>query len=132
MRYLLDTCTISYFVKGEPRVLERIKETKPQELCISTITSMEIDFGLQLNPERAKKLIKIISTFLENIHILPFTQKDAHIAAVIRANLQKQGTPIGAYDVLLAGCAVNRGLIFVTANNFEFQRVSGLQIEDWR
>lgn len=132
MKYLLDTCIISYFVKGDPNVLNHIKKKSPQQLCISTITSMEIEFGLQLNPSRAKQLNGVMSAFLENIHILPLTQEDAHAAATIRANLQKRGTPIGSYDVLLAGCALSRGLIFVTSNCSEFQRVLGLQLEDWR
>lgn len=132
MKYLLDTCTISYFVKGEPGVLARIKEIQPQHLCISTVTSMEIEYGLQLNPARAKKLAQVITALLKSIYILPLSQEDAHAAAAIRANLQKKGVPIGAYDILLAGCALSRGLILVTSNNAEFQRVSGLQLEDWR
>jgi tRNA(fMet)-specific endonuclease VapC len=132
MKYLLDTCTVSYFVRGESHVLQRIKETSPRDLSISTITQMEIEFGLQLNPERAKKINKIITHLLDNIHVLPFTHEDAHCAAAIRAALQRKGLNIGAYDVLLAGCALHRGLIFVTSNVKEFERVSGLQVENWR
>lgn len=132
MKYLLDTCIVSYFVKGDVSVLHNIKKRSPQQLSISTITSMEIEFGLQLNPSRARKINVVMSAFLENIHILPLTQEDAHAAAAIRANLQKRGLPIGFYDVLLAGCALSRGLILVTSNCAEFQRVTGLQLEDWR
>ena len=131
MKYLIDTCIVSYFVRGEPLVLERIKSTSPNEICISAITYMEIEFGLALNATRAKKLRPVMQHFLSSINLLPFTKEDAHYAANIRAKLQKLGNPIGAYDVLLAGCALSRDLIFVTANTKEFHRVSGLQVENW-
>lgn len=132
MKYLLDTCMISYFVQGELNVLKRIKATSPVDLCISSITLMEIEFGLLLNPARAKKIKSIIDSFLDSIQIIPFTNNDAICAAAIRAALQKKGSPIGAFDVLLAGCAIHHGLICVTSNLKEFNRVSGLLIEDWR
>ncbi|CAN5224157.1 type II toxin-antitoxin system VapC family toxin [soil metagenome] len=132
MKYLLDTCIVSYFARGEQKVLQHIKNTAPTDICISSITSMEIEFGLQLNPDRAKKLHGVLNAFLKSINILPFELADAHAAATLRALLQKQGSPIGPYDVLLAGCALNRSLIFVTANNHEFQRVDNLCLEDWR
>ena len=130
--YLLDTCVISDFVKGDKPTLHKLKQTPPNLLSISTITSMEIEFGLQLNSTRAKIIAPIMSAFLANIHLLSYSEADAHAAAAIRASLQKTGKPIGAYDVLLAGCAVSRGLILVSSNMREFERVSGLQLENWR
>lgn len=132
MKYLLDTCIISYFVRGEENILNQIKEKLPTELAISTITSMEIEFGLQLNFERSKKIKPIITALLNSIHIIPFTYEDGQAAAIVRANLKNNGTPIGPYDVLLAGCALNRKLTFVTANAKEFRRVAGLMVQDWR
>lgn len=131
MKYLLDTCIISYFVRGDVSVLERIKSTSPRDICISSITLMEIEYGLLLNSARAKKIKPVIESLLGNISILPFCEKDAMCAASVRAALQKKGKPIGAYDTLLAGTALHRGLIFVTANTKEFTRVSGLLIENW-
>lgn len=93
---------------------------------------MEIEFGLLLNPERARKLAPVMDAFLGSITTLPLTEADAQAAAGIRAALQRQGQPIGAYDVLIAGCGLARGLIVVTANTGEFQRVSGLLLENWR
>jgi len=131
MKYLLDTCIVSYFVKGEKNVLNHIKSTSPKDIYISSITLMEIEFGLLLNPTRTKKLKPIIESFIENINILPFHDKDAICAANVRVALQKKGNLIGAYDILLAGSALHHGLIFVTANIKEFERVSGLLIENW-
>lgn len=132
MKFLLDTNVISDFVKGHPAVMVRLKQTAPHLIGISSITAMEIEFGLQLNPTRATKLIPVLKPLLAAIDILDFSRDDALTAASLRAALQKQGTPIGAYDVLLAGCALRRGMIFVTANTREFERATGLHLENWR
>lgn len=132
MKYLLDTCTVSDFVKGQSGVLARIKATPPQIIAISTVTRMEIEFGMQLNPDRARKLAPVMDAFLSSITILPFEDADAKAAGAIRASLQKQGQSIGAYDVLIAGCALARGLVVATSNLGEFQRIGGLQVENWR
>ncbi len=132
MKYLLDTCTVSDFVKGQPGVLARIKAMPPNLIAISSITRFEVEFGLALNAERARKLAPVLHAFLGAIATLTFDEADAQAAAGIRAALQKEGKPIGAYDVLIAGCGLARGLVVVTANVGEFQRVGGLQVEDWR
>lgn len=132
MKYLLDTCTVSDFVRGNVGVLRRLKETPPSQLAVSSITVMEIEYGLKLNTVQAKKVEKVISPFLSRVQLLAFEREDAITAAAIRATLRQQGTPIGSYDVLLAGCALQRGLVLVTSNTKEFQRVQGLMLEDWR
>jgi len=132
MKYLLDTCTVSDFVKGQPRVLARIKATPPNLIGVSALTRMEVGYGLALNAERARKLAPILDAFFSTIATLPFDEADAQAAAAIRAALKSQGQPIGAYDVLIAGTGLARGLVVVTSNVGEFKRVSGLQVEDWR
>lgn len=132
MKYLLNTCTISDFIKGQTGVLARIKTTPPQLIAVSAVTRMKIEFGLQLNPDRARKLAPLMNAFLSSISILPFEDNDAMAAGAIRATLQKQGQPVGAYDVLIAGCGLARGMVVVTSNLGEFQRISGLQVENWR
>jgi tRNA(fMet)-specific endonuclease VapC len=132
MKYLLDTCTVSDFVKGQPKVLARIKATSPNLIAVSALTRMEVDFGLALNAARAKKLAPVLDAFFSTIATLPFDEADAQAAAAIRAALKTQGQPIGAYDVLIAGTGLARGLVVVTSNVGEFKRVSGLRVEDWR
>jgi len=132
MKYLLDTCTVSDFVKGQPRVLARLKAMPPNLIAISSITRMEIEFVLSLNAERARKLAPVLHALLGAIATLPFDETDAQAAAGVRAAFQKLGRPIGAYDVLMAGCGLARGLVVVTSNVGELQRVGGLQVEDWR
>ncbi|MEY3219185.1 MAG: hypothetical protein RIT27_542 [Pseudomonadota bacterium] len=104
MKYLLDTCIISHFVKGTPHVLRKIKSISPNLLCVSSISYMEIEYGLNINPQRAIKIRPIIDILLNSIHKLPYTEEDAIVTANIRSFLKKQGTPIGHYDVMLAGC----------------------------
>jgi tRNA(fMet)-specific endonuclease VapC len=132
MKYLLDTCTVSDFVKGQPKVLARIKATPPHLICVSAMTRMEVDYGLALNAERARKLAPILDLFFSAIVTLPFEQADAQAAAAIRAALKVQGKPVGAYDLAIAATALARGLVVVTANVGEFKRVGGLLVEDWR
>lgn len=132
MKYLLDTCTVSDFVKGQSGVMARIKATSPKLILVSTLTRMEIDYGLALNPERARKLAPMLDAFVSVVGTVPFDEADAQAAAAIRAALKSRGQPIGAYDALIAGTGVARGLIVVTSNVGEFSRVSGLQIENWR
>ena len=132
MKYLLDTCTVSDFVKGQTNVIARVKATSPQLIAVSALTRMEVDYGLALNAARAKQLSPMLDAFFASIVTLPFDEAEAKAAAAIRAALKTRGQPIGAYDVLIAGTALARGLIVVTSNVGEFKRVSGLLVEDWR
>lgn len=132
MKYLLDTCTVSDFVKGQPNVLARVKATSPNLIAVSALIRMEVDYGLALNADRARKLGPVLDAFFSAIATLPFNEADAKAAAAIRTAFKTKGQPIGAYDVLIAGTALARGLVVVTSNVSEFKRVSGLQVEDWR
>lgn len=132
MKYLLDTCCISDFVKNDLNTVKHLQNTSPAEIAISSITVMELEYGLLHDPIRTKKLKPIIQALTSSIIILPYTEEDANYSAVIRAAMRKAGTPIGSYDVLIAGVALRHQLILVTANEKEFQRVPKLVIENWR
>ncbi|HEY9749657.1 MAG TPA: type II toxin-antitoxin system VapC family toxin [Allocoleopsis sp.] len=132
MRYLLDTCVISDFIKGESGTLVRLKQTSPTDIAVSSITVMELRYGLVLNPQRAQKVEPTIASFLASVTILPFSTVEAEQAAQIRAALKSQSQPIGAYDVLIAATALQHNLVMVTANLREFVRVPGLMTENWR
>ncbi|MBU7583539.1 MAG: type II toxin-antitoxin system VapC family toxin [Nostoc sp. TH1S01] len=132
MGYLLDTCVISDFVQGEANTLKQLKSTSRADIFVSSITVMEVKYGLAINPQRAVKIQSIIETLLSSITILPFDYKEAEQAAQIRSLLKLAGLPIGAYDVLIAATAVINNHVLVTSNIREFQRVPNLQIENWR
>lgn len=132
MRYLLDTCVISDFIKGEIGTQVRFKQTPPTDIAVSVITVMELRYGLAINPQRVQKVEPVIASFLASVTIVPVSRLEAEQAAQIRAVLKSQGQPIGAYDVLIAATALHNNLLMVTANQREFDRVPGLQTENWR
>ncbi len=96
------------------------------------ITEMEVEYGLARNPGLSPRVREVMRLLLTTISVLPFERDDARVAAQLRASLNSQGTPIGAYDLLIAACALRRGLTIVTHNAREFARVGGLGLEDWR
>ena len=132
MRYLLDTTVISDFTRGVPNVLAHLKALSKGDVAISTVTSMEIEYGLMLNPARARKIEPMIRALLQDLQVFPYERQDATATAAIRAALSKRGTPIGPYDVMIAGTALRRGVVMVTSNRGEFERIHGLVLEDWR
>ena len=132
MKYLLDTTVVSDFTRGVPAVLERLKRTPMEDVAISTVTAMEVEYGLKINPARARKIEPMIRALLSDLKELPFEHEDAQAAAAVRAALAKRGTPIGPYDVMIGGTALRHGLVLVTSNGHEFERISGLSVEDWR
>jgi tRNA(fMet)-specific endonuclease VapC len=132
VRYLLDTTVVSDFTRGVPNVLAHLKALRKGDVAISTVTSMEIKYGLMLNPARARKIEPMIRALLQDLHVFPYELEDATATAAIRAALTKRGTPIGPYEVMIAGTALRRGLVMVTSNGDEFERIHGLVLEDWR
>ncbi len=132
MNYLLDTCVVSDFARGERLTLARIKAASPQDIAVSVITQMEMDYGLLTNPKLARQLRPVLEAFLETISVIPYDTAAARETGRLRAALKTRGTPIGAYDALIAGTALAHGLILVTSNIREFERIEGLVLEDWR
>lgn len=132
MKYLLDTCALSDFARGENRTIARVKATPPDAVAVSSVTAMEVEFGLAIDPVRGRKLAPVMRALLGAVAILPYGAEDARATAMLRAALQRKGRPIGAYDALITGCALARGLVLVTSNEREFRRVVGLTIENWR
>lgn len=131
MKYLLDTNVLSDFARGERAVMARLRQEAPLQLAVSVITEMEVEYGLA-NPGLAPRVREAMRVLLTTISVLPFEREDARVVAQLRASLNSQGTPIGAYDLLLAACALRRGVKIVTHNAREFVRVGGLGLEDWR
>ncbi|HEX9931212.1 MAG TPA: PIN domain-containing protein, partial [Allosphingosinicella sp.] len=99
-------------------------------LCISTVVLTELLHGAAKSA-RAAENRRAVEDFAGRLEVLPFDEEAAGHAAEIRAELERKGTPIGAYDVLIAGHARSRGLALVTGNLGEFRRVDGLRCEDW-
>ena len=128
--YLLDTNTLIYFFKDIGNVAETLLSKSPKNISIPSIVLYELEVGIAKsnNPKKRKKQLEALTS---RITVQSFTPREAEAAAIIRANLEKQGTPIGPYDTLIAGMALSINATLVTNNTKEFQRVSGLSLEDW-
>ena len=128
-KFLLDTNAVIALAKGNRQFISEIKRHSPSEIKISTITLHELYFGAWKSQRRAENLARIA---LLEFAVLPFDELDALSAGETRAMLAAKGTPIGPLDVLIAGAALARGLILVTHNTDEFQRVPNLKLRDWQ
>ena len=131
MTYMLDTNICIYAMKNRPeKVLQRLKLELNSGICVSSITLAELEYGVKHSSDPAKNE-RALLRFLFPLSILPFGPAAASEYGEIRAYLQKQGTPIGPLDMLIAGHARAEGLTLVTNNVREFERVPGLEIENW-
>lgn len=131
MKYMLDTNICIYAIKRRPEaVIRKFLEHDPDELCISAITYAELMHGVEKSQAREKNWIAL-TLFLSPITVLAFNGIAAEEYGRVRAELEKKGAPIGPMDMLIAGHARAEGLILVTNNTREFERVEGLTVEDW-
>ena len=130
MKYVLDTNTLIYFFKGLGNVSNRLLETPPNEIGIPTIVLFELKVGIGKSSSPRKRKAKL-QEFISLITIIPFGYDEAKYAADIRVKLEKQGLPIGPYDILIAASAMANNSTLVTHNTKEFERIKGLKIQDW-
>lgn len=130
MKYMLDTNMCIYTQKKNPNVLEKIRENLHDGLTISVVTLAELEYGVQASTNPEKNTIALLK-FLSIVDILPFESAAASEYGKIRAELRRKGTPIGNMDMLIAAHAKVENLIVVTHNTHEFERVEGLQLDDW-
>ncbi len=129
--YLLDTNICIYIIRKKPvEVLKTLKTKLKKDICISSITIAELEYGVSKSqfPEKNKiALIEFISIF----NILPFDDNDAVEFGAIKTDLEKKGRIIGPMDLLIAAQAKSKKLILVTNNLKEFERVEGIKTENW-
>lgn len=129
--YLLDTNICIYFMKNTyPLLTEKLLSHNPTDLLISSITVFELEYGAEKSNWGDKTRLKL-AMFLSPFTILPFTGEDAITAGKLRGYLEKQGNPIGPYDVQIAAQGLSRGITVITHNTSEFSRIPNLQLEDW-
>ncbi len=128
-RYLLDADTVSYALRGQGRVAERILQHPPSELAISSVTLAELWFGAEA--KRSAKLRHAIRRFVKDVSVVAFDEAAAERFGAVAAALSARGVPIGTFDTLVAAQAVALGAIVVTNNTKHFERVPGLSVENW-
>ena len=131
MRFMLDTNIIAYAKNNRPEtVLKRLMQHSPEDYCISSITLAELEFGVY-NSARPEQNQLALVTFLARIKVVPFDADTAREYGIIRADLTRKGTLIGANDLLIAAHARALDVTLVTNNTREFERVDGLKLENW-
>ena len=128
MKYLLDANAIIALMKGSDAFLLRLRKHSPQDFAVPAIVAHELFYGAYKSIRKDENLARLDAL---QFQILEFDQDDARKAGEIRAQLNAAGTPIGPYDVLIAGQALARGLTLITHNTKEFGRIAALKIEDW-
>jgi tRNA(fMet)-specific endonuclease VapC len=130
VRYLLDTNTASYVIKGNfPRVRERLLKVPMAEVGISAVTEAELRFGVARKPE-AVKLKTAVGEFLLRVDVLPWDSEAAEQYAEVRADLERTGKPMGNLDIMIAAHALAAQVVLVTHDHV-FHRIKRLKIEDW-
>jgi len=128
VKYLLDSNAVIGLLAGKTSLTKRIRRHAPQDFGVSAIATHELFYGAFKSERKAHNLDVVEGLQFE---VVEFDQDDSRQAGAIRAALAIAGTPIGPYDVLIAGQAQARDLILITRNTGEFSRVNGLRIEDW-
>jgi tRNA(fMet)-specific endonuclease VapC len=129
--YLLDTNIISYWMRGDLHLIQKIKHYSPSRLSLSTITLAEIYYGIAKSPVKKKERRLKIERIKSQLEIYPFNESAALKYGEIRAALERQGQVISERDLQIAAIALSKKLCVVTHNTKEFARIVGLKVEDW-
>lgn len=131
MTYLLDTdICIGWLNRRRPALLQRLEQTDPGRLALCSVVRAELLFGA-LKSARRKENLDRLANFFSRFPSLPFDDHAADSYSHIRAELERRGTPIGGNDLMIAAIARSRGLVLVTHNTREFDRIPDLTVEDW-
>ena len=128
--YALDTNSVIHFFKGRGRIADRLAGTPPADVRLPAVVLYELEVGIARStaPQRLRSQL---AELLAVVDLLPFGPEEARKSAGIRARLERAGIPIDPLDTLIAGTAVAHGATLVTHNTREFQRIEGLEIDDW-
>ena len=129
VRYMLDTDTCSFVIRGGNETLRKRVQRNAGRLCVSAISVAELRFGAR--KKGSARITDAVEFFLELVDVVPWGEEAAGRYAEIRAVLESAGTPIGNMDTLIAASALADGCVIVTHNTDHFGRVPGLSIQDW-
>jgi tRNA(fMet)-specific endonuclease VapC len=126
--YMLDTNAVSFVFKNQGRVAQRLLSFKPSAICVSAITVGKLRYGAE--KRGSQKLHSLIDRFLLPFTVAPFGEAEATRYGELYVTLERNGTPIGELDTMIAAHALTLAVTLVT-NDDHFSHVAGLQLEDW-
>ena len=128
---MLDTNTCIYIIKRKPqKVIKRFKQTDISQIGISSITLSELQYGVSKSSKPEQNQIAL-SQFVAPLEILPYDDGASQYYGDLRAGLEKQGTPIGSLDMLIAAHSISLNSVLITNNEKEFSRIPKLKIDNW-
>ena len=131
MRYLLDTNICIFIINQRPQsVRDRLRHVSIGDMAVSSITASELHYGVEKSRKREQNA-RALRKFLLPLMILPYDEEAARHYGSVRAQLEREGKVIGAMDTMIAAHALALGLKIITNNTREFQRIPGLEVEDW-
>ena len=131
MKFMLDTNICIYVIKKKPHdVIERFKRTEISQIGISSITLSELFYGVSKSSKPEQNRIALMQ-FIAPLEILPYGDEASQYYGELRAYLEKQSTPVGSLDMLIAAHALSISCTLVTNNEKEFTRIPDLKIENW-
>ncbi|MCH7732220.1 MAG: type II toxin-antitoxin system VapC family toxin [Candidatus Marinimicrobia bacterium] len=128
--YLLDTDTIIYSLKGNKAVKNELQKHLHDPLKLSVITLMELYYGAYKSQKMESNIAKI-KTIETSLDILPINQELVEVFGMLKSKLEKAGKGLDDFDLIIASTALTHNLVLVTNNEKHFQRITGLEIENW-
>jgi tRNA(fMet)-specific endonuclease VapC len=128
---MLDTNTCVDLIRlRNDRVLRRMQRFRPDDLCVSSVTLSELEYGVAKSADPQRNRLAL-AEFMTPLSVLPYDDAAAPVYGRVRAELERAGTPIGPLDTMIAAHALSLDLILVTDNEREFRRVAGLKVQNW-
>lgn len=130
LRWMLDTDICIHVIRERPPSLRQRFNEAADQLCISAITLAELLYGAEKSARPVQNRL-VVDQFAARLEALPFAEAAAAQYGQLRAELEREGKPVGGYDMLIGAHARSLGLVLVTNNRREFDRISGLRVESW-
>ena len=128
--YLLDTNIVIYCLKGHEVVNKNLLSHLNDPINISVVTLMELYYGAYKSQKVESNLAKI-KTLENSIEVIPLGKEVVEIFGIYKAKLERSGTSLDDFDLILAACAMTNNLVLVTNNTKHFKRIEGLKVTDW-
>ena len=130
MKYLLDADICIYWLKGKTTVRDRVNKVDWVEIAICVITASELYFGAY-NSSKIQSNLITAETFIKSLTVLPLSNNTLQKFGQLKAQLRQLGTPVADFDLLIASVVITEDLILVTNNTRHYQRIAGLELENW-